>query len=222
MVNFDKPGLALFDMDSTLITIECIDEIAALVGRKNEVAAITAAAMEGQLDFAQSLRERVLALEGVERDAFEQLFNPIPLTAGAAGLIKWLQQRGWKTALVSGGFTWFAERVQNELQLDVAIANQLQWQNERLTGYVEEPIVDAQYKANMVTELAQKFGIDADNTIAIGDGANDALMIQAAELGVAFCAKPALREIADIAIDEPNLLALVDAFENQGHHSWQK
>jgi phosphoserine phosphatase len=218
MVDLSKPGLVLFDMDSTLITIECIDEIAALAGRKTEVAAITTAAMEGKLDFAASLRERVRALEGVDRQQFEQLFNPIPFTPGAAELIQWFRQQGWKTALVSGGFTWFAERVKNELQLDIAIANELIWQQDRLTGYVQEPIVDAQYKANMVIELARQFGIEENNTIAVGDGANDALMIEAANLGVAFCAKPALQQLADIVITEHNLMALVEPLKTRGTH----
>ena len=127
MLDFNQPGLAVFDMDSTLITVECIDEIAALVGRKDEVAKITERAMRGELDFAQSLRQRVALLTGVSRQQLQQLFEPIPFTPGAEAFVQWLHQRGWQTALVSGGFTWFTEQVNQRLQLRFAHANSLCW-----------------------------------------------------------------------------------------------
>ncbi|WP_411360479.1 phosphoserine phosphatase SerB [Pseudidiomarina salilacus] len=208
MVNLSQPGLVVFDMDSTLITIECIDELAALVDRKAEVAAITAAAMRGELDFAGSLRQRVAVLAGLERDQLAQLFQPIPLTLGAAELITWFRQKGWRTAVVSGGFTWFTEQLASAIGLDQHCANSLLWDADKLTGKVAEPIVDAQRKASQLKVWAEHYQIPLAQTIAVGDGANDQAMLEAAAVGVAFCAKPALQAVADIVINEPNLMAL--------------
>lgn len=212
MLDFSRPGLAVFDMDSTLITIECIDEIAALVDRKVEVSAVTEAAMRGELDFAESLRQRVAVLQGIEQAQFERLFKPLPLTPGALQLCQWLQQQNWRIVIASGGFTWFAERVQQALQIDAICANELVWNQGRLTGAVVEPIVDAQRKADALKEYAEKWQIAAENTLAVGDGANDVLLLQAAACGVAFCAKPSLKSVADVIVDEPNLATLIDYF----------
>lgn len=215
MLNFNRPGLAVFDMDSTLITVECIDEIAALVGRKDEVANITERAMRGELDFAQSLRQRVALLAGISRQQLQQLFEPIPFTPGAEALIQWLHQRGWHTALVSGGFTWFTEQVKQRLQLKFAHANSLCWDADKLTGQVTEPIVDAKTKALCLQQWAQQLHISREQTLAIGDGANDIPMLEAAGFGVAFCAKPAVQAVADLSIDEANLMAIANYFETQ-------
>lgn len=213
MLNFRQPGLAVFDMDSTLITVECIDEIAALVGRKQEVSEVTERAMRGELDFAQSLKQRVALLEGVKKQALQHLFEPIPLTPGAEELINWLHSRGWKTAVVSGGFTWFTEQVKQKLQLHYAHANTLCWHDDQLTGVVSEPIVDAQAKADYLKLWAEELGLPIHQTLAIGDGANDIPMLEMAGFGVAFCAKPAVQQRADLSINEPNLMAIAHYFE---------
>lgn len=215
MLDFSKPGLAIFDMDSTLITIECIDEIAVIAGRKQEVSAITERAMQGELDFAESLKARVAALRGVRREQLQQLFEPIPFTPGAQELLHWLHKKGWETALVSGGFTWFAEAVSQSLKLDFCLANHLIWNNDVLTGEVEEPIIDAQTKAACLVQWARAIDVPIYQTLAVGDGANDIPMLNAAGFGIAFCAKPALREVADLVIDEPDLMAIVRYFEQQ-------
>src|SRR5690554_2471106 len=167
MLDFNKLGLAVFDMDSTLITIECIDEIAALIGHKEQVSSITERAMRGELDFAQSLKQRVALLTGVTREQLRTIFEPIPYTPGAKALIAWLHQRGWKTAVVSGGFTWFTEQVQNELKLTFGQANILNWKDSKLTGQVDEPIVDAQTKAQCLLRWAMELGIPNHQTLAV-------------------------------------------------------
>ncbi|RZQ55200.1 phosphoserine phosphatase SerB [Pseudidiomarina tainanensis] len=215
MPDFSKPGLVIFDMDSTLITIECIDEIAALAGCKDKVSAITERAMRGELDFAESLRARVAALAGVTAQQMNAIFEPIPLTPGAERLITWLQQHQWYVGLVSGGFTWFTEKVQQRLGLNFCHANTLIWNAEKLTGTVAEPIVDAQTKADCLVRWAAELGIESGQTIAIGDGANDIPMLEAASFGIAFCAKPALRNVATLCVDVPDLSAVIDYFEKQ-------
>ncbi|PHR64669.1 phosphoserine phosphatase SerB [Pseudidiomarina marina] len=215
MPDFSKPGLVVFDMDSTLITIECIDEIAALAGCKDTVSAITESAMRGELDFSESLRARVAALTGVTAKQLSTLFEPIPFTPGAEDLVRWLQQHHWHVGLVSGGFTWFTDKVQEQLSLRFCRANTLLWNADRLTGEVAEPIVDAKTKAECLVNWANELGIDKRQTIAIGDGANDIPMLEAANFGIAFCAKPALRNVADLCIDVPDLSAVIDYFEQQ-------
>lgn len=210
MVNIDAPGIVLFDMDSTLITIECIDELAALVGQKEQVSAVTEAAMRGELDFAASLRARVALLQGVNEQQLQQLLAPIPFSPGAEALVHWFHRRGWHAAVVSGGFTWFSEKIAAALQLDAHKANELQWRDQLLTGHVIEPVVDAESKADYLRTLATQWQIPMANTIAVGDGANDRAMLQAAGMGVAYCAKPALREVADFCIEQPDLMQLAD------------
>src|SRR5690554_579710 len=216
MIDFSQPGLAVFDMDSTLIQIECIDEIAAIAGCKPQVSAITAAAMRGELDFAASLQQRVALLRGIDEALLASLFSPPPLTQGAADLIQWLHRQGWKTAVVSGGFTWFAEQLQTLLQLDAVVANQLEIEQGRLTGRLIPPIIDAQSKAEQLVWWCQQWHISLDNTLAVGDGANDIPLLQKAAFGVAFCAKEALRAHAQLTIDTPNLMGVADYFEAQG------
>lgn len=215
MIDLSRPGLIVFDMDSTLITIECIDEIAGLAGLKAEVSAITEAAMRGQLDFAASLQQRVQVLAGISEAQLRTLFDPVPITPGAAELVGWFKQIGWRTAVVSGGFTWFTGQLREVLELDADIANQLEWHQQQLTGRVALPIVDAQVKADSLRQLAQRWQIDVANTIAVGDGANDIPMLEAAGLGVAFCAKPKLKDIADIVIESPDLMLLKTQLEQR-------
>jgi len=207
-------GLIVFDMDSTLIHIECIDEIARLNNRYTKVSAITEAAMRGEIDFTESLTQRVACLEGIKESELESLFAPIPFNPGAIELIQALHAAGWKTALVSGGFTWFASRVQEALNLDAVVANQLEVVNGCLTGKVVGEIVDAQVKVQQLQQLAEYWNIPSDRTVAVGDGANDALMLQAAAVGIAFNAKPALQAIADYSVNSNNLLEILGCLEN--------
>lgn len=209
-------GLIVFDMDSTLIRIECIDEIASLTGAATKVATITERAMRGELDFEQSLRERVTCLQGVELNQFERLFTPIPFMTGAQEAVQQLKQNGWRVVLASGGFNWFAQRVAEALQLDAYFANQLSVQDERLTGELEGEIVDAQAKAQVVERCRQEWHVPAGHVVAVGDGANDALMLQQADVGVAFCAKPALQAVADISVQQHDLRKVVNALQQRG------
>ncbi len=200
--------LAAFDMDSTLIGIECIDEIAAAAGRKAEVAAITEAAMRGEIaDYAESLRRRLALLRGVPEAALEQVYaERLRLNPGVEAFVAACREAGLKTLLVSGGFTFFSERVRQRLQLDFARANVLEIAAGQLTGgLVAQPwgtIVDGAMKRQTLLETAARLGIEPAQTLAVGDGANDLPMMGAAGLSIAFHAKPAVREQAMLAITE--------------------
>ena len=203
-------GLVAFDMDSTLINIECVDEIAAAAGRKDEVAAITEAAMRGELDFAGALRKRVALLEGLEESALEAVYEErLRLSPGAEELIRSAQESGWKTLLISGGFTYFTHRLQARLGLDHAMANTLETQAGRLTGRVLGDIVDAGRKATELCALAARLGVEPSRAIAIGDGANDLGMLGRAGTGVALHAKPSVQAQCDIRINHGDLTALL-------------
>jgi phosphoserine phosphatase len=198
--------LIAFDMDSTLINIECIDEIADAVGRKAEVAAITEAAMRGEItNFADSLRQRLALLRGVPEAALNDVFTQrLRLNAGVAEFVQACQHAGLKTVLVSGGFTYFSERVKTLLRLDFARANTLELVDGALTGrLLPQPwgeIVDGVEKRRVLLELASLMGVNAEHTIAVGDGANDLPMMSAAGLSIAFHAKPAVMAQAMIGI----------------------
>ena len=207
-------GLIVFDMDSTLISIECIDEIAHLLGRRDAVAAITEQAMRGEIDFAASLKQRVSLLEGVDVSQFDTLFNPIPLTQGAQQLIDFCKLKNWYCVVVSGGFTWFSAKVAGELGLDLHIANELEMSDNRLTGRVLGAIVDGQKKAETLQMLRQQLPEDVP-VVAVGDGANDQWMLRAADLGIAFCAKPLLQEVADVTINQPDLALIIPELEKR-------
>lgn len=209
-----QAGLLVMDMDSTAIQIECIDEIAKLAGTGEQVAKITAQAMRGELDFEQSLRQRVATLANASVAILTQVQKDLPLMPGLVESVKLLQKNGWKIAIASGGFTYFADYLKETLGLDYAVSNQLEIQGERLTGKVKGEVVTAQYKADTLIQLAEQYQIDLAQTVAIGDGANDLLMMSAAGLGVALHAKPKVQQQAKIVInfaDFSGLLCVLSA-----------
>ena len=214
--------LAAFDMASTLITIECVDEIAAVAGRGAEVAAITEAAMRGEIaDYKESLRRRVALLEGVPVEALQRVFDErLRYTDGAETLLAACRSAGLKTLLVSGGFTFFSDRVRDRLKIDYARSNVLGIEGSRLTGkMVDQPwgdICDGAEKKKTLLETCATLGIEPAQTIAVGDGANDLAVMSAAGLSVAFHAKPKVRAAAMVAIDEGGLDRLLEVFELPG------
>lgn len=199
------PRLLVLDMDSTLITIEVIDELARRHGVGAEVAAVTERAMRGELDFEASLRARVGKLRGLSAAALDDVAAGLELSPGAERLIGELVARGAKVAIASGGFTFAAHALQRRLGLHAAFANQLELVDGALTGQVLGAVVTAERKAAVVRQLAAEHGCDAADAIAIGDGANDRLMLAAAGFGVAFRAKPVLAAAADATIDHGGL-----------------
>lgn len=192
--------LVVFDMDSTLIDAEVIDELAKAAGVGDKVAEITERAMRGELDFKASFRERMALLQGLPVTVLEEIGKTLRLTEGAETLIAQLRRLGYKTAILSGGFSYFAEQLQERLGIDYVYANALPVENGLVTGQVQEPIVDGQRKADLLRELAQREGISLEQTIAVGDGANDLPMLAIAGLGVAFRAKPLVKQSAKQAI----------------------
>ena len=202
------------DMDSTLVSIECIDEIADMAGRKEQVAAITEAAMRGEItDFSESLIRRVALLKGVPVSALEQVYNErLRLNPGAEKLVATAKQHGLKTLLVSGGFTFFTERLKERLGLDACHANTLEVADGVLTGRVVGDIVDAQAKANHLQALAAKLGAGVEQVIAVGDGANDLKMMAHAHFSVAYRAKPVVREQARYALNVAPLDGILNWF----------
>jgi len=197
--------LVVMDMDSTLIQIEVIDELARIAGVGAAVAEITERAMNGELDFQEALRARVARLKGLEASALEQVYRNIPFTPGAKTLVRILKRLGFKTAVISGGFKFFTDRLKEELGLDYAYANQLEIIDGIVTGGVVGPIIDGARKAQLLEEIAAGEGITLDQVIAIGDGANDLPMLGKAGLGIAFNAKARVREQADTHINQQSL-----------------
>jgi len=196
------PRLACFDMDSTLIQAEVIDELAKIAGVGDQVAEITLAAMRGELDFQQSFRKRMSLLKGFTETSLAEIAPRLPLMPGAPRLLRALRALGCKTAILSGGFTYFANYLKdNHLAVDVIHANQLEFDGGALTGGVIDPIVDGARKARLLQETAQEMHLSLDEVIAVGDGANDLPMLQLGALGIAFHAKPRVRAEAPQAID---------------------
>ena len=211
--NYDPAAVRLLitDMDSTLINIECVDEIADFVGCKPQVAAITEAAMRGELDFASSLRKRVALLEGLDVSALQRVYDErLKLNPGAEDLVAGLKSRQIKMALVSGGFTFFTERLKTRLDLDYTLANVLAKEGGRLQGHVEGDIIGAEAKAEFLHQLCAELKITPQQVIAMGDGANDLQMLGIAGLGVAYHAKPAVRAQADVTLQYRGLDAVLD------------
>jgi phosphoserine phosphatase len=208
-------GLLAMDMDSTLINIECIDEIAAFGGVKEQVASITEAAMRGEIkDFAESLTRRVAFLKGLPAEVLQSVFDEkLRLNAGAEQLIHTVQQAGIKVLLVSGGFTFFTEKLKTRLKLDAAHANVLGQENGVLTGAVQGRILDAQGKADTLHAFAKEHGAEPHQIIAIGDGANDLKMLAHAGYSVAYRAKPVVQAQARYALNVAGLDGVLNWFE---------
>jgi phosphoserine phosphatase len=206
--------LLAMDMDSTLITIECIDELGDMAGKKAEIAAITEEAMRGNLDFPTALRRRVGALAGLAETALLRVYDErLKLTPGADVLLQACKQHGVKLLLVSGGFTFFTERLKARLGIDYTISNVLEVKNGRLTGKVLGDIVDADAKAAKFRAVAKELKAKKEQTVAIGDGANDLKMMAEAGLSIAFHAKPVVRAQASCAVTWSGLDAVVNLFE---------
>lgn len=197
--------LVVMDMDSTLIQVEVIDELARLAGVGDQVAQITERAMNGELDFKQSLAARVALLKGLREEALMEVYNSIPFTAGAKNLVRILRRLGFRTAVISGGFQFFTDRLKEDLGLDYAYANNLEIVDGVVTGRTSGTVVDGERKAQLLEEIAVSEGITLDQVIAIGDGANDLPMLGKAGLGIAFNAKARVREQADTHINQQGL-----------------
>ena len=212
--------LIAFDMDSTLINIECVDEIADAVGRKAEVAAITEAAMQGHItDYKESLRQRVALLQGVTLAQMDQIYQErLRLNPGAAELVAACKQAGLKVLLVSGGFTHFTDRIRDRLGIDFTRANQLEVADGALTGRMVDQswgdICDGTEKRTMLLHTCAQLGIDPSQAIAMGDGANDLPMMGVAGLSVAYHAKPAVREQAKVSIESGGLDRLLEVVKS--------
>ena len=207
----DQVRLLVTDMDSTLISIECIDEIADMQGIKAQVSAITEAAMRGELDFAASLTQRVALLKGLPESSLQRVYDErLRLNPGAEKLIAYLKQSSVKLALVSGGFTFFTEQLKQRLGLDYTLANTLEVRNGVLTGRVEGDIIGAQAKADLLLQLSNELSLDKHQVIAMGDGANDLLMLDEAGLSVAYHAKPTVQTQTAIQLNHSGLDAVID------------
>lgn len=210
--------LAVFDLDSTLIAEETIDELAAEAGASERVRALTKRAMAGDLGFRDALAERVAILEGLDIDALERVKQRATLTLGAKQCVEALKKTGCITAVVSGGFNFLADHVRDVLGLDYSFANTLDVKDGKLTGETKGEIVDAQFKADVLTKLAKKFNIQPERVMAVGDGSNDVIMLQRAGLGVAFNAKPKVQSVSKARVNQPslnNVLYLLGLDDNQ-------
>ena len=199
-------GLLVSDVDSTFLTQEVIELVAEHAGVRDQVEAITIAAMRGELDFSESLRARVALLEGLEESVLGAVRSALVPTPGALELMRRAHAAGWVTALVSGGFHEVIDELAAAVEIDHVRANRFEIVDGRFTGRVSGPIIDGAAKRRTLEELAQRYGVPASRVVAVGDGANDREMLSAAGTGIAFRAKPALREIADVVIDGDSLL----------------
>jgi phosphoserine phosphatase len=211
---FAELKLLAMDMDSTLITIECIDELGGIAGRKSEIAAITAQAMRGEIDYPESLRRRVRLLAGLEEAALVRVYDEmLKLTPGADTLLAACKRHGVKVLLVSGGFTFFTERLKARLGIDYTISNTLAIESGRLTGGLVGEVVDAEAKAGKFREVAAELAAAPHESVAIGDGANDLKMMAQAGISIAFRAKPLVRAQATCALDWSGLDGVINLFE---------
>ncbi len=202
--------LIVMDIDSTLINEEVIDLLGEEAGVGEQVAAITERAMRGEIDFKQALEERVGLLAGLGQEVFDRTFERVTFTPGALELVQAAHERGWKVGVVSGGFHEVADRIVEAAGIDYCLANRLEVQGDKLTGKLAAEIVTRERKLDALRSWARELGLPLSQTVAMGDGANDIPMIQAAGTGIAFCAKPKTREAAPFAINERNLMLAMD------------
>lgn len=208
--------LLVTDMDSTLINIECVDEIGDFLGIKKKISKITEAAMQGDIDFETSLSKRVALLAGLDTSVLKRVYNErLNLNPGAELLIKILKQRKIKIALVSGGFTYFTDRLKTRLKLDYSLANTLEKKDHKLTGKIVGTIVGAQTKADLLIKLTKDLNIKPSQTIALGDGANDLAMMKEAGLSIAYHAKPAVQQQALTALNHTRLEGVLGLLETE-------
>nr|WP_321497219.1 phosphoserine phosphatase SerB [uncultured Methanolobus sp.] len=212
--NSDRIKLIVFDMDSTLIDAETIDELAEAAGVGDEVAAITERAMHGELDFSEALQQRVKLLKGLPLERANEALAKMPFMPGAKELVSYLKSRGYKTAMVSGGFTIAADRVGETLGMDHVVSNELLIDNGCLTGEVRGPLTDQGSKEYVLEEISEKYGIKPDECIVVGDGANDICIFKRAKYAIAFNSKPILRAHADIVITEKDLEAVIPVIQS--------
>ena len=214
--NFDYQNIKLMvsDMDSTLITVETIDEVAKEVDLKDEISLITEAAMQGHLDFTESFKKRLSILKGVSNSSFESVYNKkVEFSPGAKVLIEYFKSNQIRTAVVSGGLSFFAKKLQSQLGINNCRANNVEIINQSITGNVIGNVIDAKEKAKYIDELCDQYKLKNDQVIAIGDGANDIEMMKVAGLSVAYHAKPILKQYCDIQINYGSLASLIDFFE---------
>ncbi len=206
-------GLLVMDVDSTLIEEEVIDLLGEKAGLGEKISEITEAAMSGELDFKEALKERVDLLSGLPTTIFDEIYKEIHLTNGAAGLIETLHGRGWKVGVVSGGFHEIVDKLAVDLKLDYVFANRLAVQEGYLTGETYGTIVDKSFKLERLKQWAKENKLDLSEVVAVGDGANDIPMLNAAGLGIVFCAKPAVKAAVAYHIDKRNLLMVLELLE---------
>lgn len=213
-ISLDAFSLCVMDMDSTLISIECIDEIADMCGKKEDVARITKSAMMGEIDFSQSLIKRVSLLEGLDETMlFKVVKERLKFNPGSKAWIDACRKNNITTVLVSGGFDYFADYVKDELGIDIAISNQLEITNKKLTGKVLGRIVNDEIKAQTVRDFQAKLNIDKSKTIAIGDGANDLKMLAEAHYSIAYHAKPIVQENARFKLNHSDFKGVLNLFK---------
>jgi phosphoserine phosphatase len=209
------PRLIVLDVDSTLITAEVIELIAERAGTRAEVAAVTESAMRGDIDFAESLRQRVATLTGVSQGVFLDVLNEIEFTPGAEELISTLQARGWTAALVSGGFAEVVEPLASRVNISLFRANRLEVADGTLTGRTLGPVIDSAAKAQALREYAAQTGAALEDTVAVGDGANDLGMMAVAGLSIAYNAKPVVQQQADVALNGVGLDAVLGVIDQR-------
>ncbi len=202
--------LIVFDMDMTIVDFEIINKLASFVGVDQQVRAITERAMNGEMDFKESLRQRVRLLKGTPASTLQEIASDLQLTPGSEELIHHLKHVGYKIALISGGFTYFTDVLKEQLGFDYAFANELEIADGVLTGEIKGEIIDAEAKGRIIFRLAEMENISPDSIVAVGDGANDCLMIKNAGLGVAFNAKAILKKVSDGTLSRENLLGLLN------------
>jgi phosphoserine phosphatase len=204
-----RKKVVIFDMDSTLVDAEMINEMAKLAGVGKEIAAITARGMRTKIDFARSLRKRVALLKGLSVKTLGSLARTLRLTRGSAELIGTLKEMGFKVALITGGFTFFTDILKRKLGFDYAFGNELEIRKGRLTGRIKGRIIDAEGKARMMDEICRLEGITRDEVVAVGDGSNDRIMVANAGLGIAFNAREILKKVADGALTRDHMKGIL-------------